>query len=118
MTRIARLLCLPLLLAACDPAKQIVIRNRTPDAVTLLFESKDRREPLRIALAPGEEKNMPLGFGAWPRPLPDPDPTGRCTRVRFRGDRDFDAIHLRSSASELRVRRRYVLKNGLVLVVK
>lgn len=114
----ATIACLLLFFAACDPAKQIVMRNQAQEHITLRFEHHDKSDTVRVELAPGEEKNMFLGFGTWERPVPKLDPTGRCTGVAFGRDHHFDAIDLRASASELKVRRRYLLKNGLVLLVK
>ncbi len=107
-----------LLFMACDPTKQVVMRNRTAHPVALVFEQHGADDTLLMELAPGEERSMLLGFGGWERPSRMVTVEGRCVGIAFENDHHFDAITVQALEGEMKVRRRYMLKNGLVLLVE
>lgn len=107
-----------LLFPACDPAKQVAMRNRTMRPVALVFEHHEKDDTLQVQLAPGEERSMFLGFGSWERPSRMMSPDGRCVGLAFENDHHFDAILVSTTTGDMRVRRRYLFHNGLVLLVE
>jgi hypothetical protein len=107
-----------LLFAACDPAKQLMVRNDTAAPVVLILEPHGRDGVQRMELAPGEERNILYGFGGWERPSAMHDGTGRMVGVAFENDRDVLAVRCERSTGTLKIKRRYLLNNGLVVRVK
>lgn len=107
-----------LLFASCDPAKQLIVCNNTSGPVALVLETHGKEGAHRLELAPGEERNMFYGFGGWSRPARMHAADGRCLGATFEDDRDLIAVGVVAADLHLKVRRRYLLRNGLVVQIR
>jgi len=106
-----------LLFGSCDPMKQIVVENRTSGPLVVLLEPVDPQavDTSSYSLGPGEERNFLLHFGKWERPSMVRDQSGRVIGAAFESDADLRAIWIEGSNGEVTVKRRFLLKNGLVV---
>lgn len=106
-----------LLFGSCDPMKQVVVENRTAGPLVVYLEPVDPQagDPSSYSLEPGEERNFFLHFGKWERPSMMRDQGGRVIGAAFENDADLRAIWIEGSDREVMVKRRYLLKNGLVV---
>ncbi|MBK9287430.1 MAG: hypothetical protein IPN38_07035 [Flavobacteriales bacterium] len=109
-----------LLLGGCDPMKQILVENRTSAPVTVVLVSSGPSgiDTSSQSLNPGEERNILLHFGKWGRPSMMRDQEGRVIGAAFDDDDDLSAVWVANTSGALRVKRRYLLNNGLVVRVR
>ncbi|MBL8001939.1 MAG: hypothetical protein JNL05_08255 [Flavobacteriales bacterium] len=106
--------------SSCDPMKQLLVENRSNEPFTVVVEpvADASGDTLVLQVGPGQERNILYGFGAWDRPSDMRDSTGRMVGAAFESDRDVTTVQCDHSIGTLKVKRRYLLGNGLVVRVK
>lgn len=95
-----------------------MVRNDTTVPVALMLEARGMEGGHRMELAPVGERNMHYGFGVWSRPARMRAADGRCLGAAFEDERDLIAVCVEAADLRLKVRRGYLMGNGLVVGIR